>query len=161
MTAPDFNKYSLCLFCEDRAVFTSHAAGLSPLVDALDLGKWRFQNCILHDKIIGLAAARLIVYSRMIAEVISCVSSHRALILLQKEGILLRSDKTVENILAQDGSSVHPAETIALDTDDPVNFINKIRKLARKEIDADNCRGQCGFTPWCKACKASRNLEYT
>ncbi|MDQ5986681.1 MAG: hypothetical protein CSYNP_02412 [Syntrophus sp. SKADARSKE-3] len=161
MTAPDFDKYSLCLFFEGGEVFKSRAEGLSPLVDALDFGKWRFKSCILHDRIIGLAAARLIVYSGMIAEVISCVSSRSASILLQKEGIVLRADEMVENILATDGSSIHPAEAIALDTDDPANFINKIRKFARKEIDADNCRGQCGYTPWCEACKAARQLEFT
>jgi len=33
---------------------------------------------------------------------------------------------------------------------------NRKKQVADFPDDFDNCRGQCGYTPWCKACMESR-----
>jgi|GEM_PF-3728684 len=30
---------------------------------------------------------------------------------------------------------------------------------SEREDDLENCRGQCGFTPWCKDCKTPETLN--
>lgn len=66
MDKPNFNDYSLAMFCGGRRVFRSSEAGLKPLVEWLEIYRGKYRGCLLHDKIVGLAAAKLIVYSGLI-----------------------------------------------------------------------------------------------
>ena len=63
MLIPDFTRYSLALLEGEKLIYSACGGGLRPLWDALE----KFQGksgLILHDKVIGLAAARLIVQFR-------------------------------------------------------------------------------------------------
>lgn len=125
---PDFSRYSLALLEGNAIIYSSNGAGLRPLWDALA----KFQDrsgLVLHDKVMGLAAARLIGYSGVVAEIVTTVVSLPARQFLQKNNIALRADNVAANILTRDQSAVCPGEVIALNTDDPDVFLQKIRAM--------------------------------
>lgn len=128
MLIPDFSKYSLALFEENRLIFFSTDAGLHPLFASLDqyAGK---TGLILHDKVIGLAAARLIVYTAIITEVIAGVASVPAMKFLEDNNIVISARHMVSNIMTRDRSAVCPGEVIALNTEDPADFIRQIKTM--------------------------------
>ncbi|MEN6637604.1 MAG: DUF1893 domain-containing protein [Smithella sp.] len=128
MLIPDFTRYSLALLEGEMLIYESCGGGLRPLWDALE----KFQGksgLILHDKVIGLAAARLIVYSGVIAEIVTRVASLPAKKFLENNGVALRAFHVAANILTRDQSAVCPGEVIALSTSDPNVFLQKIRAM--------------------------------
>jgi len=66
---PDFTKYSLALVQGDIIIFSSQKRGLKPLWDCLENYRQTKESFILYDKVIGLAAAKLVVYSGIISEI--------------------------------------------------------------------------------------------
>ena len=125
---PDFTKYSLALFKDEKLIHASDGGGLRPLRDALEKHKDK-SGLLLHDKVMGLAAARLIVYSGMIAEVFTMVASRAAKEFLEESRIRLTAFDVAANILTKDKSTVCPGEVIAIDTTDPDTFLQKIRVM--------------------------------
>lgn len=159
MTMPDFQDYSLAMFCGGKRIFTSREGGLKPLAEWLDIYRGKYQGCLLHDKVVGLAAAKLIVYSGLISEVVTGVASVPSRSFLLAQGVSVHAARWADNILTGDGTAICPGEVIALETEDRDEFLTKIYGLVKvKRGDFDNCRGQCGYTPWCRACKESRGL---
>ena len=159
MTKPDFQDYSLAMFCDGSRVFTSSEPGLKPLVEWLEIYRGKYQGCLLHDKVVGLAAAKLIVYSGLISEVVTGVSSAPAKYFLLDRGVSVRAALCADNILTRDGTAICPGEVIALETDDRDEFLMRIYRMVKVNIDDyKNCRGQCGYTPWCRECIESRGL---
>jgi hypothetical protein len=109
-------------------IYSDCGGGLRPLWDALE--KFQGQSgLILHDKVIGLAAARLIVNSGMIAEIFTRVASLPAKQFLENNGVALTAFDVAANILTQDKSAVCPGEVIALNTSDPDAFLQKIKAM--------------------------------
>lgn len=128
MLIPDFTRYSLALLEGERLIYSARGGGLRPLWEALE----KFQGksgLILHDKVIGLAAARLIVRSGIIAEIITRVASWPARQFLEDNGVALRASEVVDNILTQDKSAVCPGEVIALKTSDPEEFLQRMKAM--------------------------------
>lgn len=108
MLAPDFSRYFLALIKDDRIVFSSDKSGLRPLIECIN--KFKLKDCILHDKVVGLAAARLIIYSEMFSRVITPLASRPAVELLNNANIILKATLVVDNILNKDKSSICPME---------------------------------------------------
>jgi hypothetical protein len=121
--APDLSKYSLVLIKGDRVLFTSEDRGIAPLIECLDLFSGCDGRCILHDRVTGLAAARLVVYGGFIVEVVTRVISQPAKAFLEKHGIRLRAGEIVPGIFNRAKTGACPAETIALQTEDPEKMI--------------------------------------
>ncbi len=69
MLKPDFTKYSLALIQGDKIIYSSQSNGLKPLWDCLEKYRQAKGKFILFDKVMGLAAAKLIVYSKIISEI--------------------------------------------------------------------------------------------
>ena len=128
MLIPDFTRYSLALLEGEKLIYSACGGGLRPLWNALE----KFQGksgLILHDKVIGLAAARLIVQSGMIAGIFTRVVSLPAKQFLENNGVALTAFDVAANILTQDKSAVCPGEVIALNTSDPDAFLQKIKVM--------------------------------
>ena len=83
MLTPDFARYSLALLHEGRTVYSSEKGGLRPLVECIRACRGRFSGCELHDRAIGLAAAKLVVASGMIGRIITRRASARAVVFLE------------------------------------------------------------------------------
>ena len=128
MLIPDFTRYSLALLEGEKLIYSACGGGLRPLWDALE----KFQGksgLILHDKVIGLAAARLIVQSGMIAAIFTRVASLPAKQFLENNGVALTAFDVAANILTQNKSTLCPGEVIALNTSDPDAFLQKIKAM--------------------------------
>lgn len=133
MVAPDFRAYSLALLHEGEIVHSSRGRGIMPLVACLEECRSHYRDCVLHDKVIGLAAAKLIFYSGVITGVITEVASKAAGDFLEEKGITLTAGKIVVNILTADRLAVCPGEIIAATADDYKSLVERLRKMLRGE----------------------------
>ncbi|MBU1204463.1 MAG: DUF1893 domain-containing protein [Nanoarchaeota archaeon] len=129
MLSPNFKKYSLALIKDNNIVFSSDKSGLRPLIECIKEYKSKFKDCILHDKVVGLAAARLIVYSNMISLVISDVASKPTGELLNKNNVIIKAQKIVDNILTKDKSAICPMELKAQRIDNNKDFFSEINNI--------------------------------
>ena len=129
MLKPDFTKYSLALVQENKIIFSSDGSGLKPLWDCLEKYRQSNDKFILFDKVIGLAAARLIVYSGIIAAIHTRLISQPANQLLKENKVKIEADEIVDNILRKDKTAVCPGELIALSTDDQDAFLAEITAM--------------------------------
>jgi hypothetical protein len=133
MLIPDFTRYSLALLQGDVVVYSSSQSGLWPLWEALD--KFRGRSAfMLHDKVIGLAAARLVARSGVISDIFTRVASLPAKEFLEECGIRLTAAGYAENILTKDKSAVCPGEVIAMSTADPDAFLRKISAMLNQQV---------------------------
>ncbi|MFH1053029.1 MAG: DUF1893 domain-containing protein [Candidatus Woesearchaeota archaeon] len=128
MINPDFEKNSLVLIKDDNVIFSSEKSGLRPLFECVIKFKGKESDCVLYDRIVGLAASRLIVYSGIISKVITPVCSKPAHKLLKDKWIEIESKKIVENILRMDKSDICPMEKLALETKDNKEFWKKLHE---------------------------------
>jgi len=123
-----FQDCNLALFCGGRRVHVSQGKGLRPLVECLAACR-DLRDCILHDKIIGLAAARLAADSGIVRGIVARTASEPAARFLESRGIPLEAERIVPAILTLDGSAVCPGERIALAVEDPGRFAAEIRTM--------------------------------
>lgn len=128
MLIPDFTRYSLALVEGGQIIHCAGGGGLRPLWDALEKFQGR-SGLILHDKVIGLAAAILIVRSGIIAEIHTKVASRPAEEFLEKNGMILHAAEVAANILTRDQSAVCPGEIIALGCSNTDEFMKSIREF--------------------------------
>jgi len=113
VTEPDFNEYCLALLKDGEVIHSSSEHYLKPLVECVKKFKGKVGGCVLHDKVVGLAAARLISYSQMAGEVHALVASKKAEQHLEEAGIKLYADEIVEKILNLGGTAQCPMEAAA------------------------------------------------
>ncbi|MFC1754548.1 DUF1893 domain-containing protein [Thermoproteota archaeon] len=129
---PDFSKYSLALIKDNKVVFSSEKSGLRPLLECVlrfKSGREEIKDCILHDKVIGLAAARIIMYSAMVSHVFTRTSSRPAKSLLEKNGIPVDAQETVGNIMNNEKSSICPMELKAISIEDNELFFQNAKDV--------------------------------
>jgi phosphatidylglycerophosphatase A len=129
MLKPDFTKYSLALVQEDKIIYETDGSGLAPLWNCLENHRGAKDKYILFDKVIGLAAARLIVDSEIIAAIQTSLISQPAKQTLEENSIKIEADEVVANILRKDKSGVCPAELIALNNDNWDDFFTEIKTM--------------------------------
>jgi len=126
MLTPDFTRYSLALLHEGRIIFFSEKEGLRPLVECIRACRGRFSGCELHDRAIGLAAAKLVVASGMIGRVITRRASSRAVTFLEQYSVPLSFEEVVPLILNREKTAPCLMEQKAEATEDPEMFFHEI-----------------------------------
>lgn len=119
----NFDNYVLALIKENKIIFSSKDDGLTPLMECIIKFK-DYKDCELHDKIIGLAAAKLILYSEMIKEVKTSLISSPAKKLLEENKIKIEAEQEVENILNKDKTDICPMEKKAMSLDKEDLFLD-------------------------------------
>ena len=122
---PDFSEYKLLLLKDGKEVYKSNHDGLRPLIYCIRECK-DLKDCLLFDKVIGLAAARLILHTGIIKEIKAGLASEPAIELLRKNNVKIESQEVVKNILRMDRTDVCPREKKAL-TMSNEEFYNEIR----------------------------------
>lgn len=133
MLIPDFTCYSLALLNGGEIVYSSEGSGLRPLWKALE--KFEGQSGLtLHDKVMGLAAARLVARSGIIAGIFTLVASLPAKEFLEECSIGLTAVDYAANILTKDKSAVCPGELIALETPNPDAFFRRINAMMNHQV---------------------------
>jgi len=124
----DFSKISLVLEKDGKIVYSSQDSGLRPLFDCIVKCKGRITGVTLHDKVVGLGAARLVTYSKIAGTVITPLASKPAVEHLTGNCIEITAGKIVENILTKDRSDTCPMEKKAKDMDDSM-FFTELQRL--------------------------------
>ena len=127
---PDFQKYTLALFSQGHIVFESTESRLKPLVEMVQIYKGKYTDCTLHDKIVGLASAKVIVASGMISDLHAGVMSEPARdFLRQFEHINFTFQELTKGIRNNENTGPCPMEVKALEIDDPDEFYQAMVEL--------------------------------
>jgi uncharacterized protein DUF1893 len=109
---PGENEFSLILRDCEKVIFTSKKRGLRPLLECVVEWSGRVDNTSLADKVVGIAAARLIVRSKMISSVTAGVISRGALKYLSDHSIPAEWREETDAILRGDGKGICPMEEL-------------------------------------------------
>jgi len=128
---PDLDGYTLALIHEGQVVYSSQEGGLQPLIDCLAACRGRYRNALLHDRVVGLAAARLVAPTGVVQTVVTRTVSQSALTFLEAHQITVRADEVVDQILTADRTAPHPAEILALEVEDLLTFQKRLAELLR------------------------------
>ena len=106
-------------------VFTSQERGVKPLLFLLKEKKEFLKDASVADKVIGKAAALLMVLGE-IKEVHTLIISEPAIKVFENQKIKYFYDKKVERIVNRTGDGLCPMETLCIDIDDPQEALTKI-----------------------------------
>jgi hypothetical protein len=104
--------WSLVLIKDGKIIYKSEDQGLKPLVFCLKTHREEMRGSIVFDKIIGRAAAMLLVYGK-IEEVWTPIISEGGLEYLQKNKIKVICQNKVKNILNKKGDDLCPMEKMS------------------------------------------------
>ena len=106
-------------------VYTSQERGVKPLLHLLTEKKGFLKGASVADKVIGKAAALLMVLGG-IKEVHTLIISEPAIKVFEKYNIPCFYDKKVDRIVNRTGDGLCPMETLCLDVDEPQEAFQKI-----------------------------------
>lgn len=99
-------------------VFTSEERGVKPLLRLLTEKKGFLKGASVADKVIGKAAALLMVLGE-IKEVYTHIISEPAIQVFENQNIIFYYDEKVTRIVNRIGDGLCPMESLCLDIDDP------------------------------------------
>ena len=125
LNPPDFTAYTLAILSDGEIIHSSNEQGLRPLFEALKVIKGK-DGLTLHDKVQGLAAARMVTASNSIKTVQTNACSRSAFEHYTTEGVWVIASKIVDNILNQDRTDVCYMEKVALKTKDEDEFLKVV-----------------------------------
>jgi len=106
-------EFSLILRDGEKVIFASKMKGLRPLVECVVEWSGRVTDASLTDKVVGTAAARLIVKSGMIGTVTAGVISRGAIKHLSDHSIPAQWREKTGVILRSDGKGFCPMEELS------------------------------------------------
>ncbi|MGN0033772.1 MAG: DUF1893 domain-containing protein [Candidatus Limimorpha sp.] len=109
--------FSLVVKKNDR-LFTSSDKGVKPLLSLLLSQPEMLLDATLADKVIGKAAALLMVKGG-VKEVFGSVVSAPAMLVFQRYNVVCHHDTLVERIYNRTGDGLCPMESLCLNVDDP------------------------------------------
>ena len=112
-------------------VFTSQERGVKPLLHLLTEKKGFLKGASVADKVIGKAAALLMVLGE-IKEVHTLIISEPAIKVFEKYNISYFYDKKVDRIVNRTGDGLCPMETLCLDVEEPKEAFEKIMNFIKK-----------------------------
>ena len=112
-------------------VFTSSDRGVKPLLHLLENEKDFLKGASVADKVIGKAAALLMVLGE-VKEVHTGVISEPAAEVFEKHNITFFFDKKVERIINRKVDGLCPMETLCIDVEEPSEAFEKIKEWLEK-----------------------------
>ncbi len=128
MSQPDFSKYTLALFSNDAFIASSTEARLKPLIHMVQDHRGKV-NCEIHDKIVGLASAKVIFASGMVSIIKAHIMSLAARDFLEKTSIQFTYQELVDGIMNQDKTGPCPMEVKAREIARPDEFLEAMIDL--------------------------------
>lgn len=111
--------YTLAARLLDQTIYKAKGIGVRPIIEKMRIEQKFFANAIVTDKIIGKAAALLLVLSQA-QYVHGKIMSDSAIAVFETHDIPYSFGKRVEHIANRDHSGICPLEQSVLDIDDPV-----------------------------------------
>lgn len=110
--------HTIVIYKSNASLIVSDERGVAPLMKLLTENKAQLKNSIIADKVIGKAAALLMIYGG-VKEVYTPTISAPAIEIFNKHKIKLHYDKEVERIINRKGDGLCPMESLCMDVDDP------------------------------------------
>lgn len=107
--------------------FSSERRGVAPILDLLREDPDALEDGVVADKVIGKAAALLLMYGRIKALYTKVISSH-ALNVLKDSGIEVVYDKLVPYVINRDGTDMCPMEKLVLEIGSPEEAFEALDK---------------------------------
>ncbi|MFP4497149.1 MAG: DUF1893 domain-containing protein [Vulcanimicrobiota bacterium] len=123
-------RLSLVVVKNGEIVFTSRLDGIKGLLKAIDSFNGKLGGASIADRVIGKAAA-LLVLKANIKEVYSPVISSPALQVLESNRVAIFSEKTVDYIENRKKDGVCPMEQMCLEVDDPEEAFLKLSQIIK------------------------------
>lgn len=125
---------SLFIVKDGEPIYSSKMGGVIPLLDAIDrIEPERLSNSTVVDKVVGKAAALLIVYLEAL-RVCSRLMSRAAAKILEKHAIDFLSSETVDFITNRDGTDVCPFEKMISRTDEPKDAYMLLKRVVLSSL---------------------------
>ncbi|MCK4439006.1 DUF1893 domain-containing protein [Candidatus Bathyarchaeota archaeon] len=109
---------SLMIYKDGRLIFQSATKGIRPHLEAIEMHGETLRGTLMVDKIIGRAAALLILYSEA-AEAHAQVLSQLGKQVLDQHGLSTMYEELVDHIKMKDGSIYCPFERMVQGISDP------------------------------------------
>ena len=116
------NNFSIVIVGEND-VYTSTKHGVAPLLEILDGGNDVIKNSFVADKVVGKAAALL-----MVKEVYADIISSHALDVFEKYKVKAYYGNLVEYIINRDKTGMCPMEKAVLEADEPNMAYDVLKK---------------------------------
>lgn len=123
--------FTLVAISSDDKVFTSSDRGVKPLLHLLEDEKDFLKGASVADKVIGKAAALLMVLGG-IKEVHTNVISEPAVEVFEKHHIPYFYEEKVKRIINRKGDGLCPMETLCMDVEEPSEAFEKIKEWLEK-----------------------------
>ena len=118
--------FTLVVIFSDKGVFTSSDRGVKPLLHLLENEKDFLKGASVADKVIGKAAALLMVLGG-IKEVYTNVISDPAVEVFEKHRIPYFYEEKVKRIISRKGDGLCPMESLCMDIEEPAAAFEKIK----------------------------------
>lgn len=110
--------HTLVIYKNNASVITSDDRGVNSLIKLIKEDKSQLSGSLIADKVIGKAAALLMIYAG-VKEIYAPIISKPALKTLLKHNVKVYYDKEVERIINRKGDGLCPMETLCLDIEKP------------------------------------------
>ena len=120
--------HTIVIYKSDASVVVSDDRGVAPLMKLLKDNKEQLRDSMIADKVIGKAAALLMVYAG-VKEVFTPTISVPAVEVFEKHDVKITYDKVVERIINRKGDGLCPMETLCLNVENPEEAFLKIQKF--------------------------------
>lgn len=125
--------HTIVICKNDASVFVSDDRGVAPLMKLIKEDKTQLVNSTVADKVVGKAAALLMVYAG-VKEVYTPTISKPAIEVFNKYNVKIIYDNLVERIVNRKGDGLCPMETLCLETDNPEEAYTLIYTLTNATI---------------------------
>lgn len=105
-------KLAFALIKNDKIFYASKKQRLEPLLFCLKKCKAQMLGAVVYDKVVGRAAALLLVYGG-VKKILTPIISRGALVILKRSGAEVKYQKIVKNILNRAGDDLCPMEKLS------------------------------------------------
>ena len=121
----EYTGNSLMIYKEGKLIFESDLGGIRPHLKAINELGGRLEGTLMVDKILGRAAAFLVIYSKA-AEAITAVVSSPGKAILEKYGVQFSYEEEAPHIKMKNGVIYCPFESMVQGIEDPVEAYQAI-----------------------------------
>ena len=132
---------SLVIVKNEKIIFETETRGISGFLQAIEKLNQNLSGASIADKIIGVAAAKLCVYSS-VSSVFAITVSEGGIRILQDNNVLFFFEKKVTKILNHGKTDVCPFEKLAMDSRSSEEAYDKLRSFVN-QLRNDTNKTEC------------------
>ena len=122
---------SLVIVKNGKVIFETKKQGITGFLEAIETFEEKLVSSSIADKIVGVAAAMLCVYSG-ISSVFAITISESGMKLFKKNNIQYEFSKKVKKILNRNKTNVCPFEKLAMNSINPENAYQNLKSFANQ-----------------------------